>query len=567
MTDIISRNELDRKKPALDLKVLYLLILFTFIVKIVTAMMIETGGDGIKMWFHIKQLYYGLPFPLTHQSVRFGLILPAYVIMKIFGTHPFLYYVIPFIFSIIQVIFLYKIGLALASRNVAFFSCILFNLFPWSVITGLQMFPGYIASTYILISIYLIIKFKREGEKNILLILLSGLFFFFAYGSKETVLFFLPGYFISLWLMTGKFRHLILFGSVPLLLFIGETMIYKFIFGFPLGRLSIIKQSHFEVAQMYPMKSFFSLLGRFTKMALYWKVVFYVYFAATAFLFVTSMKKEIRHIIIITFSFVFFQTFSVKSLNPVVPTQPFNDRHLDLAIPGVMIIITYFIIDLIPRIRNLPGKMKHTGTVGGSLKFYTVVTASFSVFVIAVYMIVLSFFPNFERGNFFGNHPFALAFQYNTILKNAYRDGTPIVIRKVEPKRFRVKVDNVIKLMGKGIPSDEACRELGITIEEYTYALNRVDAGDYKGYKVFGYVFWDGMGELAAGQAVYPEIVTITRKGKPFGVIVDRKYRKSEFPGNILNDDAQVVELTVQPFTVYRLSLSEFLDKPSPLYL
>lgn len=565
-----SPREASPGESAVEEKVLILLLLFTLFIRLLSALMIETGGDGVTLWFHVKQLYLGLPYEVTHQSVRFGLILPVYLVMQIFGTHPAVYYIIPFAASLLLTALLYRIGIMVANRTVALFACILLNIFPWTVQAVLQLLPGFITATYIIASFYLLLRFREEGGESTWRLVLSGFLFFMAYGAKETSLFFLPGFFITLWLMTRRFRDLVIFGSVPLVLFIGETLFYYLKYNLPYGRLSVVTKTHFEgpMTRVFPLKSFWSLLGRFTKMALSWKAVFYAYFIAAFWCFATSMKKEIRLIAIMTFSFVFFQTFSVKSLSPVIPTQPFNDRHMDLALPGVMIMITWFFSDVTRRIRERFSRISLSAGEGKWPMLFPVSVISFFVlFSVAAYVMALSYFPGFERGNFFTSHPFALVHRYHDMLNRAYAAGEPIVIRKSEPLRFRRKVDEVQKIMARGRPEAEACREAGVDPKEYRDSLMRVTDGDYKALNVFIYAFWDGAGALAADPSAYPVIDRVTLSGKPFGILMDKKFRSPGYVARIFSrGESTVLELSVKPFTVHKLTAEEFLKKPSPVY-
>ena len=111
-------------------KVLLLLVFFALFFRLLTITNIETGGDAASVWFSAKRLIYGLPYPISHHSARFGMIIPVYLSQFIFGTHPVVYYMIPLTFFLLQVIFLYKIAARAYGINLAFLSSILLIFLP-----------------------------------------------------------------------------------------------------------------------------------------------------------------------------------------------------------------------------------------------------------------------------------------------------------------------------------------------------------------------------------------------------------------------------------------------------
>ncbi len=110
--------------------------------KVITLRMFDTGGDAINYWFAAKQLYYSLPYgELTHQTTRFGIVLPVYLSQLLFGIHPLVTAFLPNFLLLLQVIFIYKIGVKAHGVNAGFFSAILFMLFPSVIRWSGQILP------------------------------------------------------------------------------------------------------------------------------------------------------------------------------------------------------------------------------------------------------------------------------------------------------------------------------------------------------------------------------------------------------------------------------------------
>lgn len=545
--------------------VLFLLILFTLFFRLLTVANIETGGDAAGVWFYAKKLYYGLPYHTgSHHAARFGMIIPVYLIQSIFGTHPVVYYITPLLFFLLQVLFLYEVGLRAHSIKVAFLGSLLLIFFPQMFRHAVQIKPGGFCAVYILISVYFLFKYNDDDHPAVYIIL-SSISFFLAYITKVTSLFFLPGIALSLWLLKKEFKYVVIFGFSLLVLFLCETAFYHLFTDFSFGRMSIIMGSHLSSGNLQPLSSFWDLFDRYTDMILYWKIYFSAYLLSSLFLVVGAKKRgmnaKMQSLLIIPLSYFLLMTFAVKSVNPVIPAMSFNHRHLVLAAPLMMLIISNFLIDAFGYIRGLFRGVRLPSLVRDPkpVPLYAAITGILALLSVLAIIVVLPYYPKYARSNFFYDHPFRLAFQYHSVLNRAFNSGIPIIQEKVIPRRFKERVDPVAALLEKGYTAEEAYRMSGIAESDYLYSLERVQKGDYKAFKIFTHIFWDG-DFRSSGSPAFPKMEKAEIRNRSIGFVLKSEFKKQGYTSRLfLNEENPVVVLSEKPFGAKEMPLGEFL--------
>lgn len=549
--------------------VLLLIMFFAVFFRLLTVVNIETGGDAAGVWFYAKKLYYGLPYVknhLSHHAARFGMIFPVYLVQLVFGTHPVVYYITPLLFFFLQVFFLFKVGVRSHSIGVAFLSCLLLIFFPQMFRHAVQIKPEGFCATYLIISVYFLFLYHDAEKRPLLLLLLSSVCLFLSYLTKVTSLFFLPGILIAVWLLRKRFSHVLLYGAVLFFLFLIETGLYNAFAGFPLGRLSIIMGTHLQSKNLQTLLSVWDLFDRYGEMILYWKIYFGAYLLAAGFLIGFMRKKmnlKILSVLLISLSFFFFITFAVKSIDPLVPAMSNNHRHLVLAAPLMMMIISCAFVELFNLGKEKSAFIRRLGDIPllRSLQpgaRYAVLTLLLSLFCFGAMIVVLPRFPKYARDNFFLDHPFRQNAAYYRLLNEAYAEGIPIIQRKVVPGRFLKGVQPVQSLLEKGYSLEQACRKAGVDESYYRYSLNRVQRGDYKAFKVFTHIFWDG-DYARTGKISFPKMRKAVVRGTEIGYILKDELFKGDANGPFNTMEMAVVEMRTKPFRAKKISLKDFL--------
>lgn len=549
--------------------VLLLLVFFGLFFRFLTMTNIETGGDAANIWFAAKNLYYNLPYGISHHTARFGMIIPVYLSQLVFGTHPVVYYIIPLLFFVLQVVFLFKIAVRAYGINLAFVCSILLIFLPKMFSHAIQIKPDGFCAAYILICVYFLFKFNDTEDRPYLYLFIGALFMFMAYMTKETSLFFLPGLALCIWVMKKKFKYVVFFGSILFALFLGETFIYYITLGLKLGRAQIITGSHLESGNLQALPSVFSLFGRYTALNAFEMIYFFAYVISTFYLLLRAkklkMNSALQSLIIVPLAFFILLTFAVKSINPVVPAMSFNPRHLVPAAPFMIFVISYAIVAVYGSLRGIQigginGLSAENGKI--SIRLYAAVTAGLSAVCLVAVVLLLPLFPQAARGSFLGEHPLRATFQYHTILNDAYAKDIPLIQEKVIADRWKKPVDAVQVYLNKGLSLQEACKRAEVTEKDYLYCLSRVEAGDYKTFKIFTHIFWD-MEISSKNSFNFPVMEETKVKNKSIGFMIKDSFKKGiDYKTELFsNEENTVVVMYEKPIRVKQMKLKEFLNR------
>lgn len=545
-----------------DNRVLLVLLFFAIAIRFITYRMFLAGGDSINYWFAAKTLYYGLPYArLDHQTTRFGVIIPIFLFAKIFGLHPFNSTFLPVLMSIIQAGLIYKIGVKVHSRSVGFTAAVLFMLFPRVLASGGQILPSTISITYLLLSFALIITLDENDRWKYIKLVVSSLIFFCAYESKIINLYFLPGFFYTIYRVTGKFKDIVIYGGILFGLYLTETLLYYMVTGNPLGRIGIIRGTHLTQKKLVPVH-FLHLFKRYTELPLYSRVQFYYYILSSILISRFIKHRFITSLVITAGIFFILMLFSVKSINPIIPAMPYNEVYLGFGIPFMMLIISIFTIELIKfLISKYSGSTPHPKAEKG-IKGYVI----FTVALISLIVILRSSgaLPKNVSDKFVNDifylkeHKISLFFRYYNELNKAYNSGIPILSGykyRVETRRL---FDDIQELLKKGKDLREACQEKGITLKEYHFIRPRMPKKSLKlTRKVFLDVHPEILGEAIISKTVY--------KGYIINYLIKQEFQKNslEIKKSFDNNDMLFLVTTrnsiKHPFSVRKMNFSDYL--------
>lgn len=240
-----------------DRKLLCLLFLCFAVWRFLTIDLIEASGDAIWKWRFLRyftELGEWFPTGIEHHQGRWGMNIPVLGIMKLFGTDPWVACIYPLVIAFICGLLIYLITRRIASRFAACSAYLIFLLLPHTVRESTQFLPMLPATCFILLAIWLILRYLEQPEKTFLLFL-SGLSVGFSYGCKFTSLYWALAFalFLSLhmdptcrWRL-WKFhlnRQFILFSSGVFLILILETICLNAWFGISYGRVQMIMSGH-----------------------------------------------------------------------------------------------------------------------------------------------------------------------------------------------------------------------------------------------------------------------------------------------------------------------------------
>lgn len=302
--------------------------------------MVETGGDAVEGWFFVKKLSWGIEITdreWNHRTVRFGILGPAYVAAAVLGTRPWVYYVAPLLMSGLAAVLLFRFTDRRFGRSEAWLITSAFCLFPQVHGVAAQQKPEIFSIVYMLACANALAAFGDTKKRHHLVF--AGVCLFFAYWTKLPNVFFVPGLLALLLAEGGRAKEAVWFGGTALLLIATENIAHVAA-GQEYGRLGYMIAKHFT-SKALESTDVLGLFGRYTQLNGTWALLFVSY--SLAAVVAIARRKVLRPTerALVVLSLVFFgcTTFAVKSLDPLVPAQPFRDRYLCAAVPWMLLTV------------------------------------------------------------------------------------------------------------------------------------------------------------------------------------------------------------------------------------
>ncbi|WP_176724125.1 ArnT family glycosyltransferase [Desulfoplanes formicivorans] len=338
-----------------EMQIFFVLFVIGIFYRILTADYISYGGDAMYKWFQVKRLLYGFDFtgwdkyyPTWNQHTsRWAINGVTYIFQYVFGTHPVVMYLCVFFMFSISLIFLFLISLRINGVYFATTSCLIYIFFPVMDAIGSQLLPGIFSITYMLIAIYFMILYVERDKFAFLFIHI--LFVFLAYSSKITSVFFIPIFMIFLYKKKKKSLPLMYALSLIVLFFIEVTAFYFVSDGsLVLGKMSCIIQGHGRGGDidLNHMFSFMTFFERWIKLPISWKLLFFISLLSSLYILKKFRNSWISFIAVLCLCFVFFETFAIKSINPIKIAEPIRVRYLSVILPLMILMVNYVLCNI-----------------------------------------------------------------------------------------------------------------------------------------------------------------------------------------------------------------------------
>lgn len=369
-----------------DLLIMIMIAALSLWVRRLTLIDIEAGGDATRKWFFVKQWSYDNHFDqlheFNHHYTRFGVNFWAYVCQKIWGTDPWVYYVAPVGAATVGSLFTYKVGQKLAGRYAGILAALSFITFQLMERSGSQLLPAVFSAAYIAGAAYFLLLYLELGERgrtSRVLVVVSAVFVFGAYLSKESEVYFIPGFALALWLVRKNHRDLLLFLGVLFGLWLLETAWYNLFTEFH-SRYDVVTTTHgggklnpspikvrrggrgalpgvptrpgreLDLEQVLE-----KLFERYEVLDHSFKVGLFFFLAAGLGLSFLAKNARARSVTLPALGFLFFLTFSIRSLHPLQVWMPNEVRYLIVICPLMMAINAAFAVTLIKQVRDHVG--------------------------------------------------------------------------------------------------------------------------------------------------------------------------------------------------------------------
>jgi hypothetical protein len=238
---------------------------------------------------------------------------------------------------------------------------------------------------------------------------------------------------VTIYAVAGKrIKPLVMFLILLAAGYLIEHLAYFFFNGAPLGRLSIVTATHLESSYAEDLKryTFAGLFDRFnnTDFPLFWKLVFLFYFLSAVFLAFrwkgTDRRLWNRLFLLLVISFTFLLTFAVKSIQPVIPLEAFQNRYFTPILPWMFLIIGAAVMELPGLIgRFMMGTTESWKKLGSTL--CVILLVLIIVFYFKLYPdSVAEYAPELTKPR---KHVISLYVSYTRLLDEAWEEGIPVV--------------------------------------------------------------------------------------------------------------------------------------------
>ena len=328
------------RHPALTI---LLLFLFSVGVRLATAEYIDIGGDNATRWVDALRLVKGMGLTgWSHHNMRWTIIVPLWGLMKLFGTNPVLYYVIPILVSSVGTIFLFLIGKRLHSVGLGLCAALLTILFPQMAETGSQLWPSVFQFTFAAASCWAILAWHESGNRAQLIF--ASLCFFCAWGARTSAVYFFPGLVAMVWWPRKDYRAAFLFCLLVGACIAGEWLFFWLDSGNPWGRIGLIKVAAVRDVETISMKDYLLNPLKLTKLRGLMPI-----FILSAIATVSLLRSRDRRLGAFAFFhlvFLFLFLYMVSGLSPIRLAQPIGTRYWCAGAPFGLTIILIWLFNI-----------------------------------------------------------------------------------------------------------------------------------------------------------------------------------------------------------------------------
>lgn len=318
-----------------DLYLLATLAVLSISVRLATLEYVEIGGDSLEVWMNIRAwAEQGSVLEWFHKTSRWAVTIPLLAVMKLFGTRPENYYILPVAYATAGALLGYGTGRLLLGRAGGLLTGLLLILYPKMATAGSQLWPGIYVMTYLLASVLLILLWRRKGAWPLLAC--AGILFGLAWASRVMAIYYLPGLLLLIWAEKRNPRALMVFllswGVVLGLEWVGFVLVA----GDPLGRIGVITATHAGKAQLRvtPIEYFLNFINLIDLRGLL--PVFLAGAAASVHLLRKGNGEE-KGISLLFLGALFFTTYMPASISPLALAAHVGTRYLTAAVPYLLL--------------------------------------------------------------------------------------------------------------------------------------------------------------------------------------------------------------------------------------
>ncbi len=304
--------------------VLLLLFAASLVVRFLTAEYMDIGGDNAHRWMEARRLADGLGYTgWTTQTPRWSISLQIWALMKVFGQHPALIYVLPFLYASIGVVFIYLIAEKLKGPKLGLAAAALTILFPQMAQTGSQLWPSVFQFAFLGAAVYCILVWL-ERRQNALPLVLAAAAYILAWAARETAAYFFPGLLLLIWLPSRNVRGVLVFCMAAGIMAGLEWLYFWQDTGSPLGRMGITSRVLEEQNPMTPSQYLLNIFN-YSKLRGLVPVLLLTILACFSELRCGDQRR--RALAAMSLLFIVFSAYVPARLTPLELVHPIGTRY------------------------------------------------------------------------------------------------------------------------------------------------------------------------------------------------------------------------------------------------
>jgi hypothetical protein len=402
------------------------LLVLCVVIKLLWLTPVDVYWDAGAKWHFVRQWSYANDFSQatwSHHMARFGVNVPVYFAQLLFGTDVRVYYVVPIALFTLQVLFVYLLGRRVGGRVTGILAALGMIFFRSMTRNASQLLPDGMVGTAAIIGGYCLVRLhEASGPARWRWLVGVSVSCIWAYAIKESSVLLFPGFMLAIWLSKRSFKEALLFGAILGAYGLFETAGFRLFTPYA-HRLAIVNEEH----GFYPEITFWGLLGRFTALEPPWKLLLGLAVVSAVF-DVRSSDRRRRLLLIVSFGYLFFLTFLVRSIDPLMQWMSFKTRYMSPAAPFFFVSIAWAVKDLT---LSVWARVSIKWPIVRAIPQYLANQPAASALGLCW---VLGAFSYGQQRPFLRYHPLRFLGQDAAILNDAYSRNLPIVEDAKLPK-------------------------------------------------------------------------------------------------------------------------------------
>jgi len=322
--------------------VILAIFLLSIAVRVLTAEYIDIGGDNAARWTYVLGLLQGVDMQLSHHSARWGIVIPLWGVMKLFGTNPANYYILPILFASLGTVMLYLIGERLGGYRLGLMSALLTILFPQMTQSGSQLWPSIFQFAFIAFAVWVLLLWQEKQKTEY--IVAAAVAFFLAWGTRLTAVYFIPGLLLFIWFPVRKFKPVFTFCVLVGLLCSLEWIAFWLYTGNPMGRLGVIQSTALTHHVTYTAQEYFLNFLNYKKLRGLLPILILTVVAACIML--RRQDWRWRNLAMLYLAYLFLLTYMISGINPLRRAGDPSTRFWCAAAPFGLLLLCQWLLEL-----------------------------------------------------------------------------------------------------------------------------------------------------------------------------------------------------------------------------